>query len=799
MSPPPPRKRRGAILLRLLRAAAGWRETRSAALDARWLPPMRGRVEIARDARGVPHVYAEHERDAYAALGFLQGADRFFLLDAIRQIGAARLCTWVGDWSAPSGTEELFSGRRVSDVDAFVRALDFAARSAADFERMEGPAREAVEAFAAGINAALAALDGVYPPEYLFVGAVQPWRPSDCLLAARTSGFIVSIINLDNELTFDAVRAECGDALARRLFPEAPWSRVPAIERHGTGSEPEPPFHLPAAGSNNWAVGSSRSASGAPVVANDPHVPLVPLPTYWYHAHLEVPGYRVQGGCFPGYPAFGFGHNGHLAWGCTTAFRDCWDLARIHRLPDDPRRYRTLDGVGEIRRHRETLRTRGGRAVDLEWESCEHGVIYPDWRHDDGADLALRQVPADAGRYLAGYRELAAARSVDAHRAALAEIHEGPFDFNHVYAHRDGHFGWEVFGRVPRRPADGLFVRDAHDPDARWDGWVPFEEMPKQLNPGCGYVASANSIVDPDQADLVATPAHYEPRYRQERIERALAAHDAHSVESFRALQADVGCDYAGPVRDALVGLLARFADEDSREGRALATLRAWAGDFPVDSAGALIFVFTQQALMRRVFLPIVGSRAGPRYVGGRRALPRLQRLLLDPDDPLRADVERAAERSLGELAADAFRAALDRTSALCGGEPGWRWGRVQRARLGGVLAELPRLGDRLCALDAPFPGDDYTVSPSRPLDEGHRLRAFVGASSRFVCDLARPDEAWFAHSSGPHGDPASAFHANLSAGWSRFELFRSCLWPADEVPDVVERVVVAGPAEPGA
>ena len=106
----------------------------------------------------------------------------------------------------------------------------------------------------------------------------------------------------------------------------------------------------------------------------------------------------------------------------------------------------------------------------------------------------------------------------------------------------------------------------------------------------------------------------------------------------------------------------------------------------------------------------------------------------------------------------------------------------------------MPRVGARLVALDAPFPGDDYTVHPSRSLDEGTRLRGFVAATSRFVCDLARPEEAWFAHSSGPSGDPGSAWHANLSAPWSRFELYRSALWRPDEVPDTVERIVLGLP-----
>jgi len=781
------------MLGRFLAASAGRRVTGTRpAFGPATAPALRGRVELVRDRRGIPHVYAEHEPDAYAALGFLQAADRFVPLDLLRHLAAGRVCALLGNWRAPrrAAAESLFAGRAVADIDAFVAPLDFEAASHRDLAAMPANARACIEAFAEGVNAALRAMDGVYPAEYLLLGRVRPWHPVDCLLAARASGFVISLVNLENELVFDAVRGHVGDERARRLFPDAPWENAPHLTRHGEGSLPEPPIRVPSAGSNNWAVSATRSASGAPIFANDPHVPLLPLPTYWYHAHLEWPGARVQGGCFPGYPAFGFGHNGHFAWGCTTGFRDSWDLFRIHRTPGERARYRTIQGTGPIEPHREQRDARFGRRVELAWESCEHGVIYPGWTHDDGADLAVRYVPSDAGRYLAGYLALPAAATVEAHRAAIAEMNEGPFDFNHVYAHRDGFFAWELFGRLPRRAKDGLFVRDAHDPDAQWGGFLRFEEMPKRLAPANGAIVTANSLVDPAQIGPIATRVHFEPLHRQERIESLLDARPLHDVESFRTLQADVTATYALPVRDALLALLDGHFAGASREAAALATLAAWDGRFDADSLGAAIFFFTQKALSDRVAHALLGAKVGRRYGESRRALPRLQQLLLDPADPLRDDLH-AANESLLALGADALRAGLHRVETTAGSLTPGAWGRAQRARLGTLLAEIPRLGARLVALDAPFPGDDYTVNPSRSLDEGHRLRAFVAATSRFVCDLAKPDEAWFAHSSGPSGDPGSAWHANLSASWSRFELFPSALWKPDAVPDPVERVVV--------
>jgi penicillin amidase len=784
VAPSLPRKRRGAMLWRLL----GTRWARPAArttpaLVAANLPRFHGRTEIVRDARGVPHVYAAVERDAYAALGWLQAADRFFFMDLLRQLAAGRLCEFLGNLAAPKG-DPLFGGRRMADVDGFVRPLGFEAQSRADFARLAPERAALLEAYAEGANAALAAMRGVYPPEYLLVGAVRPWHPADCLLTARACAFVISLTPFENELTFDAVRGAVGDDVARHLYPEAPWDAVPTSYRaRGDVPEPELPLHELGGGSNNWAVGPARSASGAPIVANDPHVPFVPLPTFWHHVHLDAPGLRVQGGVFPGCPVFGFGHNGALAWGCTTGFRDGFDLVRIQRLPDDAQRYRTTTGMGTITAHREEMPTRFGRHVTLAWESCEHGILYPGWRHHDGAELAMRLVPSDLAAWFEGCVALAASQTVEAHRAALLRMHDGPFDFNHVYGHRDGHIGWELYGRTPQRPGDGLFVRDADDPAAQWTGWVPFADMPKHLAPGRGFVASANSATDPAHGHVFTT-THCEPRYRTSRIEAVLAASEAHTPDTFAALQRDVVSAHAPALRDAIVA---------ASSSGVVQALRDWDGTFGTDTAGAAVFALLQRELSARLFGALLGPRLGARYANGRRALPRLHALLLDPTDPLRGDLERAAGRPLDDVVREAFAAVASRLAAAQGGDPTrWRWGAVHRVWLGTIFGVVPGLGRPFVALDEAFPGEEYTVNPSRAVPVRGKLYAFVGATSRFICDLARPDEALFAHSAGPSADPRTTYFANLSQPWHRFEYFRSALWRAGEVPDVTERIVVA-------
>lgn len=796
-----------------------WMERRAPvfrpAFDPSVLSHLHGRLEVVRDRNGVAHVYAEREPDLYAALGVLQASERMLHLDALRHFGAGRLAGWLGNLPLPmAGSRIPLSA--LLDIDRFVLPLGFEAEAHRDVARLGIDDRLCLDAFAQGVNDVLRKGGGSLPGEYAVLPTPRAWTVEDCFLCARAMGLVTALLPLDNELLFDAVRRDNGDALAKILYPDAPWENcpdtmtaahparvAPTDEALDTSGEVAPdgemaradvPVHPAGIGSNNWAVSGKRTVSGKPLFCNDPHVPLFPAPTFWQHVHLSCGDMDVQGGVYPGFPGFGFGHNRHLAFGVTTLLRDGWDLVRLERDATDPFRYETAAGPGLIAAREAKVEVRFGRPVTLAWESCAHGIIYPHWQSDGTSVVALRYAGCDHAAHFQGHRALMRAYDQKSLDRALEGLADGPLDYNFVYALRTGRIGWEVLGRLPQRLSDGLFVRKATDPAATWGNGIAFADRPRLANPRCGYIVSANTVTDARQWSSIGTAIHAEPDYRQERIRRLLAASSTHTVEYMQAMQLDVASDFAPPLREALAHLLKPARLTTALQGEAWDVLAAWNGVYDRGSAGACIFHHTRRSLAALLFRKVLGAASGRRYAQGQQALPRLDRLLLDEDDPLRALVQERTGFPLAYWAGEAFERAVHALRKRLGDDVRqWRWGRLQRVRIGSVLSEVLPAAAHLGALDAEFGGEPNTVSPAVSMPDGKGgLRVVAGASSRFVCDLAQPDEAWFAHSSGPGWDPFTPYHAERARDWAEGRYYRSALWAVHEVPDVLERAIVS-------
>ena len=446
-------------------------------------------VEITRDRHGVPHIVAGSRNDALYGLGYVHAQDRLWQMEVNRRIGAGRL-------------SEVMGGEALT-LDRTMRVLGIYRSAQRNYANLDPASRRALESYVAGVNAFVARRDFLLrplPPEFIVMGAKpEPWTPADSLVWAKTLAFDLSV-NMSEEL----LRAHLAQILDPQQLADI-YPAYPHPEAHQLGALSDLYASIPwgAAwraltmrgdrknGSNNWVVAGGRSATGKPILANDPHLGLS-APSLWYLAHLVAPGLDVIGATLPPLPAVVLGRNDRVAWGFTNTYGDVQDVF-IERVADgDPSRYLSPDGPRPFEVREEVIRVKGGQPVRLAVRATRHGPVISDLMSEkDRAELgntvlsvswtALHDSDASS-RALLG---LQVARDWGEFRAALRD-YVGPQQ-NMVYADVEGNVGLVAPAWIPRRdPANsiqGALPAPGWDALYDWKGFVPFDELPQRLNP----------------------------------------------------------------------------------------------------------------------------------------------------------------------------------------------------------------------------------------------------------------------------------------------------------------------------
>lgn len=577
-----------------------------------------------------------------------------------------------------------------------------------------------------------------------------------------------------------------GSLWSRLFWPEPPfaslWSRLfrpdesPGRKSRDVFERPNPAIPLgqvEGLGSNNWVVSGERSATGKPLLANDPHLGLT-TPAVWYFAHLHTPGFEAIGATLPGVPVIVLGRNSHFAWGLTNTGPDVQDLylerldgAGDYLTPEGPRPFELID---------EAIRVKDGADVRLQVRVSRHGPVI-----SDVSSAALAAAPR--GHVLAlqwtALREddltlqsaikLARARDWPGFLGALRDYHSPQQNF--VYADAEGNIGFVAAGRVPVRKRDNDLKGMAPAPGwlARydWAGFIPFAELPHAYNPPAGQVVTANQrITPPGYAHLVSTD--WQPPYRAQRIEGLLRALPQHSIGSFARIQGDV---VSIPMRELLPHLLeTRPASEAAR--RALQLLADWDGVMAAERPEPLIASAWWRELARAVYADELGGAFRSNW---RSRAPFLTAVLAGRDGQERwcDDVRTPPRESCDAMLSAALEAALADLRERYGEDvSAWRWGAAHFARhehrpLGRVRWLAPWF-----EIAAPTPGDAYTVNVgrNRMADEARPFANVHAASLRAIYDLGTPDNSLYIHSGGQSGNVLSSHYKTFTEAWARGE-----------------------------
>ena len=718
-------------------------------------PALRAPVRVLRDRWGVAHLYARNPHDLFFAQGVVAAQDRLFQMELWKRSGQGRLSEILGPSALPR------------DVNA--RALEYRGDRQAEFKSYAPDAKVILSAFTDGINAYIAALQAPggpgLPIEFQLAGfAPDSWRPEDCL--NRMAAFSMTG-NAISELVAARTLSELGAARAAQLLRiDPPVALDPAPGVDLTGLSPELLANLvgsdhriefaaqPRAGSNNWTISGELTASGRPLLANDPHRVLA-LPSLRYMIHLVAPGWNVIGAGEPGLPGVALGHNEHIAWGFTIFGLDQQDLYIEELNPANPLEYRTSSGWTPLSIRHEVFLVRGGAPRTIDLKFTRHGpVLWEDGRRA----LALRWVGSEPGT--AGYLASLAvdrARNWTEFEAAVARW-KVPSE-NIVYADRAGNIGEHSVGLVPMRSWTGLLPVPGAG-GYEWAGFLPAAKLPHVFNPRAGFVATANHKMIPEGYPY-RVGFEWEPPYRYERIrsviDAARRAQHKLTTADLESLQNDV---LSLPAHELQSLVRASALQHDP----ALTEFLRWDGELTRESPAAALYEVWLQEICRRLARGISASHA-EHYAD---LLPdTLMRLLTDPEASLFGSDPRAARDA---LLSEALQAARQGLAQRLGPDSSlWSWGRLHPIRFRHPLDQLPGTTGQLDAEPLPRPGDEYTVNAAGFDASWEQVS---GASYREILDTGDWDRSVAINTPGQSGQPGSRHYTDLLPLWDQGRYF---------------------------
>ena len=692
------------------------------------IPGLSAPIRIAIDADGVPHIAAATALDGAAALGFMHARDRTTQMELMRRAASGRLSELVG-----SSTLRL---------DRFMRVLGLRRRAEAEVAELDGDTRAMLEAYARGVNAWFSRRGRFSAFETVLTGAPEPWTPADSLLWGKTMALYLAG-NWQGELARAALLQKMPAERVRALWPSQdgtppPDARLgPAATRLGALVPRFPePVTLPDTASDEWAVDAAHSATGAPLLAGDPHLGYS-APGIWYLARIDTPEGVLAGATAPGMPFLVLGHNGRVAWTFTTTGADTQDLFVETVLPDG--QYATPDGPRPFMTWTERIGVRGAADEVVTVRETRHGPVVSDLDPSAGpvmaaamAELAPHDTAAD------GLLALNRAGTVAEAMAAAPRI-TSPVQ-NLLTADRGG-IGLATTGRIPvRRAGDGTMPQPGADGAHDWTGFASGGALPHFANPGSGILVNANErTAGPDFPVFMGQD--WFGVWRARRIRALLDRAPTHTVEAFAAMQTDSTSAFA----QAMLPRLLRTVPLDDPSRAALDRLRDWDGAMRMDATQPLLF----NDWMRRLGTALLERDGVPAGLGG--AQPDLLARALGP-----------GEAQWCGAGCDDLLASTLTAAAHDGG--GARWGDVHAAVFAHpVLGRIPVIGP-LFTWRIPQPGDGETLF--RGGMRGTSWDAVHGASFRGVYDLADLDGSVFALAPGQSGHPWRSGMANLLGRW---------------------------------
>ncbi|PLW90032.1 penicillin acylase family protein [Mucilaginibacter sp.] len=730
------------------------------------LSDLQDEVTVQFDDNRIPHIFAKNDHDLYYVQGYLTAKARLWQMDIQTRSAAGRLSEVVGP--------------KALELDRYHRRMGITYGAEHTLQGiMKDPVMgKVIQAYSDGVNAYIKHLKpGGYPLEFKLLGyAPEEWKPINSAYLLKLMS--ETLAGGSNELGLTNVLNKFGAKVTNDLFPDYPMHEDPIIPAGTKWDFKPPPIPQPPAafkaqlmaamqnkekvegiGSNNWAVSGSKTATGYPMLANDPHLNLT-FPSIWYQVQMVGPGVNVYGVTLPGAPCVVIGYNQKISWGVTNVDADVLDWYQVKFKDAGRNEYWYNNKWNKVTRKVEVIKVRGQADVIDTVLYTHHGpVVYDNeemrkkGRSNVPSGNALRWIAHDESDEFKTFYLLNRAANYADYRKALT-YYTAPAQ-NFVFASADNDIAITPNGKLPLKYKDqGKFILDGSNPANDWQGWIPYDQNPTVKNPPRGFVSSANqSSTDPTYPYYINWK--FEGYERGKRINDRLGAMQKATVDSLRILQMD---DYSIRAQDILPTML-KYLDASKLDDSQLAALNAvkkWDRFYKVNSVGATIFENWWHRLYDFTWRDNFNSKDTVYYYP---TMDRTEQLLMKQPNSVWFDNKRTpVVETATDVVMASFTATVDEPARKYGKVgASWQWGKVKAFEVA-HLGHVPGLGSG----NFESGGAGSTVNA---LIDGH------GPSWRMVVQLGPQPQGYGILPGGQSGNPGSFYYDDMLKTWQQGKL----------------------------
>ncbi|MBV6624625.1 MAG: penicillin acylase family protein [Rivularia sp. (in: Bacteria)] len=801
------------------------------------IPGLENQVKVIRDEWGIPQIYANSSHDLFLAQGYVHAQDRFWQMDFWRHIGAGRL-------------SEMF-GESQLDKDKFLRTMGWEKLALQELEILDVSTKANLQAYAEGVNAYLAnhqgsALSLEYAVLKLLNREYRPelWQPIHSILWGKVMAYDLST-NLGDEIERTILLKSFPKQQVDELFPLYPddfpvilpqfklakkadktkedislnvstlkdiTPSLKSIASNITGIEEILGTTGKNVGSNSWAISGKRTATGKPIIADDPHL-AVQMPSIWYETGLHCNSYKnsinnncpynVTGFTFAGVPGVIVGHNNRIAWGVTNVMSDTMDLYVEKINPENPNQYELNGKWVDMQLVEEEIQVASEEPVNQTVRYTKHGPILSDvlpklQKFDRSSSVqtpknyavSLRWTALKPSKLITAIQEINRAQNWQEFRTAASK-----FDIaaqNLVYADVDGNIGYQMPGKTPiREKGDGRYPVPGWNNQYEWQGYIDFEELPHSLNPTKGYIVTANNAVVDDNYPYVITK-DWVHGYRAKRIEEMIKGTNQPltltDVELIQGDTLDLNARYLVPIFESI-----NF--NDSRIENARQLLLNWDFQLNIESPASAIFQTFWKKLLTLTFHDELPEDYYPD--GSDRWYAVIRNLVTQPDNLWWDNRNTSEVENRDEIFKLALTNAVNELESTLAKNPQkWTWGKLHK-----INFRNPTLGKSgVAAIEKLFNRGTYPTSGNGETVNANRWKANQSSfevthipSMRMIVDLAKFDSSQTIHSTGQSGHAFNRHYTDMIEPWRNIK-YHSMLWGDEKIDENAESTLFLMP-----